>query len=408
MMRGWSFPLGRWWGVDIRIHTFFLLLLAACMAYASLLQLPQWRGFLLWVLLFFAVAARERGRMIAAVYHNLQIRSVLLLPIGDERLSVDVATGPLGEQLVGKVVPADDSFAGEAMRTGRAVLSAHPGRLLLDVDVAMTRIGPLIAVPLTAGGGVLGSLVVARTAGAEPFTAADQDMVAGFANHAALAMELARGHVDEQLLRTVEDHDRIAGDLHDHVIQQLFAVGMTLHSIAASLGDPRQAARLTSQVDTLDATIAQIRASIYQLHQPQVAVNPLRGRLVDSAAAAVDALGFEPGLRLKGPIDSVDVELADDVVAVTPEALSNCARHAQASLVDVAVTATADALTVEVTDDGRGIGSPERSSGLGNMRRRAETRGGTMTVGPRQAGRDGTEFGTMLVWSVPLGRPVGG
>ena len=81
-MRGWSFPLGRWWGLDIRIHTFFLLLLAACMGYASLLQLPQWRGFLLWIFLFIAVLVRELGRIIAAAYHNLQLRSVMLLPIG--------------------------------------------------------------------------------------------------------------------------------------------------------------------------------------------------------------------------------------------------------------------------------------------------------------------------------------
>jgi signal transduction histidine kinase len=329
--------------------------------------------------------------------------AMLLLPLGEDRLTVDVATGPLAEQLVGKVVPCDDSLAGEAIRTGRPILSTHPGRLLLGVHPAATPIGPLIAVPLDAGSAIIGALCVARTADSPLFTSADVDMVAGFANHAALAMELARGRADEQLLRTVEDHDRIAGDLHDHVIQQLFAVGMTLHSVAAGLSDPRQAARLAAQVETLDATIAQIRTSIYELHQPQGAATPLRGRLVEIATTAADALGFEPGLRLKGPIDSLPRTLADDVAAVTREALSNCARHARATLVDVAVTATSSAVTIEVADDGCGIGVPQRSSGLSNMRRRAEAHHGTLGLGPR-ASRDRQETGTLLVWTAQRAR----
>jgi signal transduction histidine kinase len=329
--------------------------------------------------------------------------AMLLLPLGEDRLTVDVVTGPLSEQLVGKVLPSEDSLAGEAIRTGQPILAAHPRRLLLDLQSAALPppIGPVIAAPLDAGEAVIGALCVARTAGSAPFTPADVDMVAGFANHAALAMALARGRADEQLLRTVADHDRIAGDLHDHVIQQLFAVGMTLHSVAAGLGDPRQSARLTTQVETLDATIAQIRASIYELHQPKETAMPLRGRLVDIAVAAADALGFEPGLRLKGPLDSVSVTLADDIAAVTREALSNCARHAQATQVDVAVTATARLVTVDVADDGRGIGSPQRSSGLSNMQRRAEAHAGSLTLAPA-ATRNGADIGTRLVWTAFL------
>jgi signal transduction histidine kinase len=327
------------------------------------------------------------------------IVGMLLLPLGEGRLTVDVATGPLAEYLVGKVVSDEDSLAGEAIRTGRPVLAAHPRRLLLDLHSAeLSPIGPVIAVPLDAGDSVIGALCVARTAGSAQFGAADVDMVAGFANHAALAMELARGRADEQLLRTVEDHDRIAGDLHDHVIQQLFAVGMTLHSVAAGLGDARQAARITAQVETLDATIAQIRASIYELHQPQTAATPLRSRLVDIATGAVDALGFEPSLRLKGPIDTLGPMLSDDIAAVIRESLSNCARHAQATLVDVAVSATTETVTIEVADDGRGIGSPQRSSGLSNMRRRANAHHGDLSLGPRTT-HGGQETGTRLVWT---------
>jgi signal transduction histidine kinase len=325
--------------------------------------------------------------------------AMLLLPLGKDRLAVDVATGPLAEQLIGKVVPSEDSLAGEAIRTGQPVVAPHPRRLLLDLDSPpLPPIGPVIAAPLDAGDAIIGALCVARTAGSAQFTSADVDMMAGFANHAALAMALARGRADEQLLRTVEDHDRIAGDLHDHVIQQLFAVGMTLHSVAAGVGDERQAARLTSQVQTLDTTIARIRASIYALHEPREAATPLRGRLVDIAAAAADALGFEPGLRLTGALDALPATLADDIAAVTREALSNCARHAQATAVDVAVTVSAHQVTIDVADDGCGIGSPERSSGLSNMRRRAEAHDGALDLGP-WASRDGADIGTRLVWT---------
>jgi signal transduction histidine kinase len=330
--------------------------------------------------------------------------AMLLLPFGEDRLTVDVSTGPLAEQLVGKVVSSQDSLAGEAIRTGRPVLAAHPRRLLLDLQsAALPPIGPVIAAPLDAGSAVIGALCVARTAGSAPFTPADVDMLAGFANHAALAMALARGRADEQMLRTVEDHDRIAGDLHDHVIQQLFAVGMTLNSVAAALSDPRQAARLTAQVETLDATIAQIRTSIYALQQPSEAGGALRGRLLDIVVASADALGFEPGLRLQGPLDSVPMPLADDIAAVTREALSNCARHAQAKQVDVAVTVTAHQVTIDVADNGRGIGAPRRSSGLSNMRRRAEAHAGSLTLGP-WANRDGVDVGTRLVWAACLAR----
>jgi signal transduction histidine kinase len=195
----------------------------------------------------------------------------------------------------------------------------------------------------------------------------------------------------------VADHDRIAGDLHDHVIQQLFAVGMTLHSTAAALSERNQADRLTAQVDVLDETIARIRETIYRLNAPRTPREPLRNRLVEVVVAAVDALGFDPALRLTGPIDQVEPGLADDTVAVAREALSNCARHAAATAVAVSVSAADEWLVIEVVDNGRGIGSPTRSSGLANLRRRAEARGGALRLEPAA-----TAHGTSLVWSARL------
>lgn len=323
--------------------------------------------------------------------------AMLLRPIGQGRLAVEVATGEYAEHLNGKVVPEADSLSGRAIRTGKPILAPEPARLLRDLNENVIRIGPVIAVPLTASSGVLGALCLARAAEVAAFTETDLDMVAGFANQAALALELARGRRDQELLRTVADHDRIAGDLHDHVIQQLFAVGMTLHSTAAALAEPNQAARLTTQVDVLDSTIARIRETIYQLNAPQTPREPLRNRLVEVVVAAVDTLGFDPTLRLTGPIDHVEPGLADDAVAVTREALSNCARHAAATAVAVSVSVADGWLVVEVVDNGRGIGSPTRSSGLANLRRRAEARGGALRLESAAAAR-----GASLVWSARL------
>lgn len=323
--------------------------------------------------------------------------AMLVRPIGQRRLAVEVAAGPFAEHLSGKVIPEADSLSGRAIRTGKPILSSRPGRLLRELDENVVRIGPVIAVPLTASSGTLGALCLARRVDVAAFTESDLDLVAGFANQAALALELARGRAGQEALRTMADHDRIAGDLHDHVIQQLFAVGMSLHATAAALTDTHQAARLTTQVAVLDATIAQIRATIYRLNAPQAARQPLRNRLVEVVVAAVDALGFDPVLRLVGPIDDTEPTLADDAVAVTREALSNCARHAAASAVHVSISAGAGRLAIEVTDNGRGVGTASRSSGLANLRRRAERRGGAF--GLETADSPG---GTRLTWTAPL------
>jgi signal transduction histidine kinase len=313
---------------------------------------------------------------------------------------VEVASGRHAEELTGFSYPVENTYAGQSFQTGEPIL-------LVDATQDATHyvhltevlpIGPAMVVPLVGTQRMRGALVVGRVQGRRRFEDTDLDMATTFANHAAVALELADARADQQRVLLLEDRDRIARDLHDHVIQQLFAVGMTLHSVAAGLGDARQAARITAQVETLDATIAQIRASIYELHQPQTAATPLRSRLVDIATGAVDALGFEPSLRLKGPIDTLGPMLSDDIAAVIRESLSNCARHAQATLVDVAVSATTETVTIEVADDGRGIGSPQRSSGLSNMRRRANAHHGDLSLGPRTT-HGGQETGTRLVWT---------
>jgi signal transduction histidine kinase len=246
---------------------------------------------------------------------------------------------------------------------------------------------------------------VGRIHGRHRFEDADLDMAMTFANHAALALELADARDDQQRVVLLEDRDRIARDLHDHVIQRLFAAGLTVQSVASGLGASELAGRLSRVVSDLDETIRQIRTSIFQLRGPLgPQTGTLRTSLLAVVAEATPLLGFEPRVRFTGPIDAVVPDaVVDDIVAVLREALSNVARHANASRADVEVTASATDVAIEVTDDGVGIGDASRRSGLANLRLRAERHGGTLEL-THATPRDGHPIakGTRLRWTIPL------
>ncbi len=218
---------------------------------------------------------------------------------------------------------------------------------------------------------------------------------------AAIRDVTERRRVDEELgaaranQEVLAERDRIARDLHDLVIQRLFASGMALQgTLNLSPGDAI-AAKLERVVDDLDATIVEIRSTIFNLAQGPEALPGLRTQVLHVTSDAAQALGFQPRVHFEGPIETaVPAVVADHVVAVTREALSNAARHARASVVDVILRA-GDDIVLEVTDDGRGVGAVGRRSGLANMAERAETLGGTFTVTNRDEG------GTRVVWRVP-------
>ena len=199
----------------------------------------------------------------------------------------------------------------------------------------------------------------------------------------------------------LEDRARIARDLHDHVIQQLFAAGMTIQGVASGTEDPAAAALLERVVDNLDEGIRQIRTSIFQLRPTPVGTTGVRAAVLAVVAESARALGFEPQVDFDGPVDAVaDGGLVADVSAVVRESLGNTARHAAATTSRVAVSATAARLCVEVADDGVGIVRPAHHSGLDNLRRRAEARGGDLLVtSGEQAGQ---RVGTVLTWTVPI------
>jgi signal transduction histidine kinase len=228
-----------------------------------------------------------------------------------------------------------------------------------------------------------------------PFSDADLDMAATFAGQAAIALELSETRADQQRLGVLEDRDRIARDLHDHVIQRLFAAGLSLQSVAASVNDDAVNQRLGHTVEELDETIRQIRSTIFALHEDP---SPsLRG----TALAVVDQLApllpVRPDLQLVGPLDTIaDDAIIADVEAVLRESLTNVAKHAQAADIRVQVQADKQRLDVTVIDNGIGLGQSIRRSGLANLNRRAERHGGYLDVS------DSPEGGLRLQWSIPI------
>jgi PAS domain S-box-containing protein len=209
--------------------------------------------------------------------------------------------------------------------------------------------------------------------------------------------ERARAERQRQQIAMLTDRERIAHDLHDVVIQRLFAAGMRVQTAVQLLADrPEVAARLAAVVDELDGTIADIRTTIFQLEARPTAAEGLRSKVLDLLATLATTLGHEPVAHFDGPIDAaVPPAIAEQVLAVVREALTNVARHAHATTSHVEIAAGRE-LTVRVTDDGVGIGEPARRSGLRNMGQRAAQLGGHFEVNRRPAG------GTEVVWRVPL------
>jgi len=339
--------------------------------------------------------------VIARRLHEMADADVVavVLPTADpQRLMVEVATGEQAAQLTALSYPVEDTIAGVAINTGRPVLvgDVTQQQSYLVHLAQLTPVGPMMALPLLGTQGSRGAVLVARVPGRHRFNEADLDIATTFAQHAAVALELADARADQQRMMLLEDRDRIARDLHDHVIQRLFAAGLGVQSVAASAGSDSGAGRLNTIVDDLDETIRQVRTTIFELRGPLTPQpSTVRSQVVDVIDEVVPMLGFSPALRFTGPVDTVvPDEVAGDLIAVVREALSNIARHAHASAAAVEVTATPAQLTVDVTDNGVGIGESKRRSGLANLARRAERYGGSLTLPDHE--------GTQLRWTIPL------
>jgi signal transduction histidine kinase len=317
-----------------------------------------------------------------------------------QRLTVTSAEGDGAGKVRGLVLPVSGSLAEQVLDTGEprvvADLASESGTSAAIRD-AMGHIGPAVVFPLGAPANVRGVLIVGRRAGGPPLKPGAVGLVASFAAQAGIALELAARRADAERLSVYEDRDRIARDLHDLVIQRLYATGMSLEGTMPLVTRPEVRDRIRNAVDAMDDTIRDIRASIFALQARGSAKEPaLRAdilALVDEMAAM---LGFAPALRLGRGLDArLTGTLAEQALAVLREALSNAARHAGATAVDVTVDGDDGYLTVTVADNGRGIQPGTRRSGLANMTERARVLGGELTVSARPAG------GTELTWRVP-------
>ncbi len=290
----------------------------------------------------------------------------LAVPTPDRHnLVIQHAAGEGAREALGLVLPIATSISGLVLSTGEPVVLddfGHDDRVAAAARQHMP-LGPSIVLPLGAPGDVRGVFTVGRSPGAMPLAAQAVDMVTTFAAQAGIALELAEHRSDAERLAILQDRDRIARDLHDLVIQRLYATGMSLQGAMPLIARPEASERVSSAVDGLDETIREI--------------------------------GFAPSLRLVGPLDEqVPQDACEHLIGALREALSNAARHAGASRVDVTVEAGPD-LVLRVTDNGTGIGPSTRRSGLANLAQRAEGLGGKLQVDKAEGG------GTELVWRVP-------
>jgi signal transduction histidine kinase len=256
--------------------------------------------------------------------------------------------------------------------------------------------GPTALMPIAVGDDEIGVLAIAWSPDAEAFVEDVVPLLATLAQQMGLGMTAARSQLDRSRLAMLEDRDRIARDMHDHVIQRLFATGLSLQSASRFAEHPTVRTRLDEAVDNLDAAIKDIRHTIFELHRARP-TRELREEIVELVRTSAETLGFTPELTIKGPLDNLAADLEADLVAVVREGLSNVVRHAQASSVSVRVTSDSR-IKVRVADDGVGVSPSAVPSGLDNLRQRAESRGGSLSLRPR------IPKGTALVWEAALDR----
>lgn len=311
------------------------------------------------------------------------------VPAGDviELLAIETV-GSIEVFAAGQAIPVIGTSIGDTFtsRTPRRV-----DRLLLN---GLRGDGPALILPLRAAGTVAGVVVVARHDSSRPFSDEQLEMMAAFTDQAALAWQLATSQRRMRELDVLTDRERIARDLHDHVIQRLFAVGLALQGTVPRARHPEVRQRVSDAVDDLQTVIQEIRTTIFDLHGVSQGITRLRQR-IDDAIVQFAGSGLRTTVQFAGPLSVVDSALADHAEAVVREAVSNVVRHAHATTLTVRVKVEDD-LCIEVIDNGCGIPDGITGSGLTNLRRRAEQADGVFLLESPSGG------GTLLRWSVPL------
>ncbi|MEB3019986.1 GAF domain-containing sensor histidine kinase [[Mycobacterium] crassicus] len=323
--------------------------------------------------------------------------ALVAIPLDDDAPEAEVkellvveTVGDAMASIAGETIPVADTSVGEAY-------TRRIPRQVKKLQLTGVQTGPALILPLRASDSVAGVVVVLRHGTAIPFSIEQLDMMAAFADQAALAWQLATSQRRMHELDVVTDRDRIARDLHDHVIQRLFAVGLSLQGTIPRARSASVQQRLTDAVDDLQEIIGEIRTTIFDLHGSSSAVTRLRQRL-DNAVAQFSGSGLHTTVQFVGPLSVVESGLADHAEAVVSEAVSNAVRHSGATTLTVQVKVE-DELSIEVSDNGCGIPDGVTSSGLTNLRRRADQAGGTFEICSPPDG------GTVLRWCAPLMTP---
>ena len=317
------------------------------------------------------------------------------LPIDEvDELVVSAAVGLNASEVIGQRIPVDASSSGAVFRSGKPLITealSYPIHAFTDVGQRSA-----ILMPLRTHDEVMGVIAVARSADQPPFDDSYLDLVSDFATHAAIALMLASGREHARQLTIVAERERIAHDLHDHVIQRLFAAGMALQGTVARVRSPEVTDRLNRTLDDLQTIIEEIRTSIFQLKTPLEPGGGFRHRIQRLVADLTEDRDIATTVRMHGPTTAIGGELAEHAEAVTAEAVSNAVRHSGASRLTVEVS-VADMLTLDIIDNGCGmtVDNPRRS-GLANMSYRAEQVGGRCEISSPPEG------GTRVHWTAPL------
>lgn len=328
------------------------------------------------------VRARQHIATAARVLSRSGAAAVVSLP-QDQPPVVEASDGPIGEAQERLLALVADELARRGSASGEAFDVRVEGRVA-------------VAIPLRPHLAERGALIAFYDAGHRSRDVEERELLASFADQAALALDRAQALNDRQDLAVISDRERIARDLHDLVIQRLFATGLQLQGIRSTVTQPEAVARIDQTVDDLDLTIRDIRGTIFELQDRSS--DSLRAQVRALVKEYVPVLGFTPAVHVTGPLDTaVPVATGEHLVAVLREAISNLARHALADHADVEIQVGSLLLRLRVVDDGIGLPEEVSESGLRNARRRAHALGGVLVLSRNEP------HGTSLVWEVPLG-----
>ncbi|WP_438854725.1 GAF domain-containing sensor histidine kinase [Agromyces sp. M3QZ16-3] len=325
--------------------------------------------------------------------------------VGEDRTSVrvlEVRGEDASDCLAGSVIDAERTLAAVVLEGGET--RATPGGRVDPPDALALHhdgsCGPVLFTALRSGGVPHAVIAAARQPGAPHFTAADMRIAEDLADRVSLARELAAAREAQQRGLLLEDRARIARDLHDHVVQQLYGAGLDLEAAAAD-SPGAVAERLGSAVEAIDEAIAQVRTIVFALTPQDGGAPTLRHRVLDLAGSASRHLPQPVAVSFAGPVDLLsEGALTDELTASVRELLSNAVKHSAAASVSLSIVAAGGLVTAEVADDGRGLGDATRRSGLENLRVRAERLGGAFDL-------DSSPAGTRARWTAPIAPPEG-